>query len=65
MEHTTSAGKMSKKRIDEAEEALAALKVTKDDKIKKEAEEQKQKMFAQQKAEREAQMKDIASKSKK
>ena len=56
---------MSKKRIDEAEEALAALKVTKDDKIKKEAEEQKQKMFAQQKAEREAQMKDIASRSKK
>ena len=63
--NTTSAGKMSKRRIDEAEEALAALKLSKEDRIKQEAEQQKQKMFAQQKAERTAEMKEIAAKAKK
>ena len=63
--NTTSAGKMTKRRIDEADEALNALKHSKDEKIKQEAEQQKQKMFAQQKAEREAAMKEIAQKAKK
>ena len=56
---------MTKRRIDEADEALNALKHSKDEKIKQEAEQQKQKMFAQQKAEREAAMKEIAQKAKK
>ena len=63
--NTTSAGKMSKRRIEEADEALAALKLSKEDRIKQEAEQQKQKMFAQQKAERTAEMKEIAQKAKK
>ena len=63
--NTTSAGKMTKKRIDEAEEQLSALKQSKEDKVKQETEQQKQKMFAQQKAQREAEMKEIAAKAKK
>ena len=63
--NTTSAGKMTQKRIDEAEEQLAMLKLSKEDRVKQEAEQQKQKMFAQQKAERAAEMKEIAAKAKK
>ena len=63
--NTTSAGKMTKRRIAEADQQLSNLKVSKEDKIRQTAEQQKQKMFAEQKAQREAAMKDVAANAKK
>ena len=56
---------MTKRRIAEADQQLSNLKVSKEDKIRQTAEQQKQKMFAEQKAQREAAMKDVAANAKK
>ena len=63
--NTTSAGKMTKRRIEEADQQLNYLKLTKEEKMKVDAEQQKQKMFAAQKAEREAELKNAAASAKK
>lgn len=63
--NTTSAGLMSKKRIEEADEQLNYLKLSKEEQIKADAEKQKQRMFAAQKAEREAAFKEAAAKARK
>lgn len=63
--NTTSAGKMSKKRSEEAEEQLAYFKMTKEEQSQHDVEKKKQEMFAQQKAEREAALKSAASNAKK
>lgn len=63
--NTTSAGKMTKKRNEEAEEQLAYFKMTKEEKMQHDVEQKKQEMFAQQKAEREAALKGVANNAKK
>lgn len=62
--NTTSAGKMSKRRIDEADQQLNYFKMSKEEKIRYEAEQQKQKMFAEQKAQKEAELKGAAAQAK-
>ncbi|MDD6395042.1 MAG: exopolysaccharide Pel transporter PelG [Firmicutes bacterium] len=62
---TTSAGRMSKKRIEEADEQLSYLKMSKEEKIRYEAEQQKQRMFAAQKEQKRDELRDIAKQSKK
>ena len=63
--NTTSAGKMTKKRMEEADEQLAYFKMSKEEKMQHDVEKQKQEMFAQQKAEREAALKSVSQNAKK
>lgn len=63
--NTTSAGRMTKKRIEEADEQLAYFKMTKEEKMQHDLEKHKQELFAQQKAEREAALRSVAQSAKK